>query len=260
MMACRQKRDASIVQTLLKAGADPGLRDKMGHAAIHHAVFQGNEDVIHYFKEAGANLDICTDSGCPPLQLHYAVKHNSCPELRLLAKSGANLDAQDSSGNTPLHIAALTSNRHAIQILLSFNAKTHIANHNNHIPLVLARSRRVGEEQEEYMKGPILSDANNHEKSALIIAIEHDDSRMFQRFCVNELVNTPDDNGRPPLHAACTARTAYLKMLLKAGANLHARDNRGNTPYVLAIVYNRYTASQYLMKKAQQQSTGAFGP
>ncbi len=59
-------------------------------------------------------------------------------------------------------------------------------------------------------------------------------------------VDIPDNEGRTPLHIACALGQAWIvEQLLKAGANINARDHAGNTPAHYAV-FNKAEVRQLL--------------
>ena len=70
----------------------------------------------------------------------------------------------------------------------------------------------------------------------LIEAIKADDTAAAKRFIQQGAdVNEADKNGTALHIAAGFGQVEVVKMLLKAGANIEAKDNRGNTPLVNAV-------------------------
>lgn len=146
---------------LLKAGADPSLRDEQGNTALHKASRMGNgaiEDLLSYGADANArnkemqtplhlalerNVDInnvhtliefgsdpnARDSkGRTPLHMAASNPDASTKVIDLLVNAGARLDSPDLDGNTPLHLSAQNlTDRHADR-LVHFGADVHAKN------------------------------------------------------------------------------------------------------------------------------------
>jgi ankyrin repeat protein len=66
-----QAGSTSVVAVLLGAGADVALRDRFGNTPLFRAVFcsRGEGGVIHLLRKAGADPDSPNNSGVSPLKL-----------------------------------------------------------------------------------------------------------------------------------------------------------------------------------------------
>ena len=106
----REKLEPSVIAALIKAGADPGVRDGNGWTPLHWAATwaakEGPElSAIAALIEAGA--DPGARAGDCSTPLHWAARRS--PALSVLAaliEAGADPSARDEDGSTPLHWAA----------------------------------------------------------------------------------------------------------------------------------------------------------
>lgn len=97
---------------LIKAGADPRLRDRHGNTAVHIACTYKDatclKALLHYNVSKTA-LNLQNYQGLTPV--HLAVLCGSKEALKLLNSAGANMSAQDgTSGKTPLHVSVEQDN------------------------------------------------------------------------------------------------------------------------------------------------------
>lgn len=105
---------------LVRAGADPTLRDAEGCACLHLAAQFGHTAVVAYLVARGADPDAPDAGGMTPL-MWAAWKVSAVDPARLLLTLGASTTPVDRShGNTALHWAILARNTTAISTLILY--------------------------------------------------------------------------------------------------------------------------------------------
>ncbi|XP_045487875.1 palmitoyltransferase Hip14 [Pieris rapae] len=126
---------------LVRAGADPTLRDAEGCGSLHLAAQYGHTAVVAYLVARGVEPDAADAGGMTPL-MWAAWKVTSVDPCRLLLSLGASPNPQDRShGNTALHWAILARNTTAICTLVLYgNASLDIPNHRGATPLSMLQS------------------------------------------------------------------------------------------------------------------------
>lgn len=195
---------ADLIPVLLKAGADPGTRDKSGQtaldlalayknveavktllgsdssvrqslqaasAAMEHATMRGQVEIVQLLLDSGFDANRPTASGTT--YLHDAALKGKVRVAELLLNSGARLDARNQSGGTPLHDAALGGNTNTINLLL--------------------------------------------DRGAAVDAVD------------------TDSGATPLMLAASLGRTAAVELLLKRGASINRKDHEGLTALDRAV-------------------------
>lgn len=166
--------DASMLELLVGAGADPALRDDAGRTALHHAAMRDAAPVMtallddhaldrdavdhrrrtplhaavgagmtaaaEWLIERGAAIDAPAKLGRTPL--HLAVERGDRAMARLLLEAGAAVDPADALGLTPLHLAVLADRPRAVAMLAEAGASLEAADRFGQTPLDLARRKR----------------------------------------------------------------------------------------------------------------------
>ena len=112
-------RDLARVKALIAAGADVNKGDMFG-TPLHQAVAHGDATIVTTLLDAGANIEAKGTNGARPL--HLAALTNRPEVARLLIARGAQLDARDNNGMTPLLVAASNGKIDVTEVLLDAGA------------------------------------------------------------------------------------------------------------------------------------------
>ena len=127
---------------LLKAGADPNLRNKVGEVPLHQAADSSNMKLSQVLLEHKADPNLQAQDGETPL--HKAAKKGNHRMCWLLLKHKANPNIpNESQGQTPLHLAVSASNKRVVQILLTYDASSVVRDRAGRQALDLAKSPEI---------------------------------------------------------------------------------------------------------------------
>ncbi len=85
-----------VIESLLKAGANPNAKDNIGHPALHVAVMRGNTQKIQLLLKYGADIESRNTLGHTALTtaLLAPTAGNKTKVIEMLLKSGANPNEQ----------------------------------------------------------------------------------------------------------------------------------------------------------------------
>lgn len=233
------KSDGQITRMLLKAQADPNVRDKDVNTPLHHAAYDNHVGAIRLLKEANANVNIrnregktalwlvcdrtnefnlgksleivdillqrradpniACQQGKPPLEL--CIQEHKTMLVDRLIKAGADATFRTKDGDTLLHMAAtLQSATIMCQLLCWYTNIDTPAQPKRNTPLHAAIVHKSFACTEKLL-----------ERGASVTVREH--------------------RGMTALHIAAGARTDHLvKILLRYNANLHVPDAYKRTP------------------------------
>ncbi|KAJ2950335.1 hypothetical protein O0L34_g8565 [Tuta absoluta] len=142
--AARQGHLEAVV-LLVRAGADPRLRDAEGCASLHLAAQFGHTAVVAYLVARGADPDEGDAGGMTPL-MWACWKVAAVDPARLLLTLGASPHPADRAhGNTALHWAILARNSTAISTLILYgNASLDVPNQRGQTPLSMLVAAGAG--------------------------------------------------------------------------------------------------------------------
>lgn len=207
---------ANIVKILLKARPEIDVKEnRYGYTPLHKAVRFCNIEVAQILLEAGANVDSTTNEG--NASLHVAVIER-CPLLNpsippdiaendskiklieILLKNGATRETKNNDGDTPLHPAVRNFDTKVVEILLAEGCKVDTTNNNGDTPLHTLVKALGNIVPRLIMEGKF----------------------KFEGFSYQNL--TPQGD-----------LMNLVEILLKAGATIYQKNNRGETPICLAV-------------------------
>ena len=208
--------DVPAVNCLLNGGAHVDDRDRLGRTALHRASSEGDVNIITVLLEHKADIDARDLLGWTAL--HHAVSSNEVQAVHvLLYRWAADPNAMTNYGETPLHIMSSSWRPHMPAEPFSVVRAT--------VSLLLQARGSVNAITEQ-------------ELTLLNQCVWGGDWAMALVFLDsqgNVDVNAADSIRSTPLHWAVEGNCSKLRVkvaewLLKAGANVTARCNKGYTP------------------------------
>lgn len=133
------QKKASIIDTLVKYGADVNARGLNGATALLIASELGDLNVIKILVEQYKAEPSIDKEGKSPL--HYACLAKNNKALGYLVQMlKKDINAQDKLGNTPLYYATVSKNKEAVALLLKAGANANIANQEKQTPITYANN------------------------------------------------------------------------------------------------------------------------
>jgi ankyrin repeat protein len=99
----------AMMDVLLKAGADPNVKDESGMTALRHVAWTGKNPVAATRRLIAAKADVnlaADDDWTPLIQVMYADPGVAVPVAQLLLQAGADASVVNNEGNSALMLAA----------------------------------------------------------------------------------------------------------------------------------------------------------
>ena len=215
---------------------------------LYYAVDSNNMDLVKLLVEAGADVNA---GSWPPLC--RAVDKNNTAIAEYLIDHGANINVYPVEGWGPLQETVHISN--SIEMAKLLLAKG--ADINSEIYPVL--NSAINQERKNLCEFLIQrgADVNAKDKwgqTSLYLAIRNDDSDIMNILIANDadvdIKHTRRGMEETALHyAAITGKTEAVKLLLEAGANINAKNDRGQTALHVALDIRDYGYRKYGLSK-----------
>lgn len=237
-------KNVELVKLLLSYGANPNLQEINGRNAYHEAAVTGDINIITAIRDAGVNPLSRDKQGNTPLSIALGSNIKT-----IKAVLGNNYNITDSDGNSPIHIIVKAgASNQLLQTLISDGYPIDTRNADGYTPLNYAI------EADNVATALILLEngANPFQTidkkgtNGVTIALDHNNKQMITNI-VKYANSMTDIQGNTILHyAAKTCSIDTVKTLLSYGIDRNVKNVSGDTPYTIAVRWNRTEIAELL--------------
>lgn len=242
----------TIIETLLREGADPLARDERGRVADPTSCANWNTAAFSRLAlpnefelclQLGDGVDARDSEGNTPL--HLASEAGNSSSVRILLEAGADVNTPSNTGATPLHMTVRHESTEILTSLLDAGAEINAGADGFGTPLLVAiayrgyATRRIGETAVNALldAGADVNAADAQGTTPLLASMDPTRREGSPADVPLRLLaqgadpNLSDGQGRTPLHAAASVEGPdMIRALLDAGADPKALTDDGSSP------------------------------
>ena len=245
------------VRGCLEIGADVNARDDRDNTPLHLAATSGlyaAPAIIELLADGGGDVNALNRDGGSPLHAALTGRSERSDNVAALLKAGANANVRDERGWTLLHVGAWHGRTTSLSLLIEAGVDPDVRNEANETALDIAR-RSYSAAVAEALPGGRPAGLDDPADGTAQPGCDRWITRVFFSFATAETVrgclqaglhvnarSRHWDRRRPtgsqlddestPLHAAAgwSRDPAVISLLVEAGADVTARNDRGYTP------------------------------
>ena len=228
------------VERALKNGADVNHKDNDGDTALIVASIEGNKEIVQFLLDNGADIEAKDNSGFTAL---FWVVYNEDKEMaQFLLDNGADIEAKYDDGFTALHWSIYSKNQEIAQFLLDNRADIEAKDDMGNTALFRAVYNKDKEMAQFLLdNGADIEAKDDTGNTALLHSID---------YIKYELIKNIEDITNEEIFAIPNLYDGDIEMaqlLLDNGANIEAKDNKGNTALIKASSHGNIEIAQFLL-------------
>ena len=223
-----------VAKLLIANGADVNAKGDKGKTPLNGAVMFDHKEMVELLISAGANVSNA--------HFHGAIIRGHMEIVKLLIAKGADVNAKDEEGETPLlraidnaSFSTTNKKRHkeTIELIVNNGADVNIGDDKGRTPLIAA----IQGSFYEYIKGGNGKDKVKRLKGKDTVKLLIENGADVNVGNVNSL-----GLGETPLHiAALASKSEIIEFLIKAEADVNAKNSLGMTPMDSAMLHPKIT-------------------
>ena len=253
--ACYDGGRLDNIKMLIQNGADIQASSSNGSTVLHFASCDSNQEVVEFLLKSNKISVNATDNLNRTPLMHACFDGGRLDNIKMLIQNGADIQASNSNGLTVIHFASRNSNQEVVEFLLkSDKISVNAADNLNRTPLMYAccDGGRLDNIKILIQNGADIQARDNNGSTVLHFASASSNQEVVEFLLkLNKIsVNATNHFNQTPLMHACIdgGRLDNIKMLLKNGANIQARDYYGSTVLHIASRNSKQEVVEFLLK------------
>ncbi|XP_019687798.1 ankyrin repeat and death domain-containing protein 1A isoform X2 [Felis catus] len=228
--------------------------DKLGRTAFHRAAEHGQLDALDFLVGSGCEHSVkdkepfCLQEG--NTALHLAASRGHLTVLQRLVDIRLDLEEQNVEGLTALHAAVEGSHPDCVQLLLEAGSSVNALTQKKQSCLHYAALGGSEDVARALIHAGGHTNIADHGASPMHLAVRHNFPALVQLLIdAGSDLDATDNRQQTPLHLAAEhAWQDIAEMLLVTGVNLNLRDKQGKTALAVAARSNHISLVDMIIK------------
>ncbi len=255
--------DIVTIKELVKLGADIDAKDASGATAWMQAGMSSNVPLMKWLKNQGADVYATDNLGRSALMRAFDANASKETLSHIINVAGVNPEQKDNGGLTAFGYAVRSGDEKALQFIAileekKFDVSLFIKAQGLEPQEALSEYRRVLPEKSQ--EEPFVQESSSYipdtfknlPENALLLAVQYGSDPKLISFLTLSGANlhAKDQNGNSFLHVAIERNQQRIAVaLLDAGANLNEPNILGQTPLDLATILQHTELSTLLVER-----------
>ncbi|XP_036294889.1 ankyrin repeat and death domain-containing protein 1A isoform X2 [Pipistrellus kuhlii] len=245
-----QKGHVPVLAFIMEDLEDVALdhADKLGRTAFHLAAAHGQLEALDFLVGSGCDHSVKDKDG--NTALHLAAARGRLAVLQQLVDIGLDLEERNAEGLTALHAAAEGTHPDCVRLLLAAGSSVNALTQKEQSCLHFAALSGSEDVARALIHSGGCTNVADHGASPMHLAVKHNFPTLVQLLIdAGSDLDATDNRQQTPLHLAAEhARQDIAEMLLAAGVNLHLRDKQGKTALAVAARSNHISLVDMIIK------------
>ena len=235
--------DVTAAKSLIEYGSSINIKNIRGETPLHRCTHRKSISLMEYLLRSGADVDARNKDGETALMSLSTTYFSATPKymLQILLSFGADINVKDAALKTPLHHACQNAMVEMVQLLIDNGAKLDVRDRAGRCPIHYCLNNCLWEGNSLHEMLNILlptKEAANivDTRGRTILHIASlDKSQPIVEIILNHGANVrqSDYQGKTPLHYAAINKdygASLIVSLMKKGCNVNSCDHWGQTP------------------------------
>lgn len=244
------------VETILKDGANPNEKDRLGNTLLHNATLITNKEMVEMLLKYKADPDLKNNSG--DTVLHQVARMKNMDMAQLIVPISKTINEKNEMGYTALHYALNGEKTDLLKLLVAHKADPNIKDPKDNTSLHISINMRNSEAASILLDAGANPSLDNGKKEPPVISVIYNGMDDILKKLLDKGADANQKHigtGCPPLHFAIMKNSlSAVNILLEKGANPNMETPTRTTFLIQAVEKGNVEMVEALVKKGAELS------